>query len=176
MCKNNIQLIYLTCIQCTYKFEKHKQSFLSENYEQNFPSKEHKQSNAHEKHKQSSLVMRTRVLRRPIVFLRVRCRNCVRCNILIFYENCSLKHSFVVAFPTVLIVLIVVLPCIVISSKLFCQQMHSLLKRKMLQLTLKISLYMAPTCFGPFGPSSESIWRNLAKVTVSVELLVKILR
>jgi hypothetical protein len=32
---------------------------------------------------------------------------------------------------------------------------------------------MAPTCFGPFGPSSGNIRRNLAKVTVFVELLVK---
>ena len=30
----------------------------------------------------------------------------------------------------------------------FCQQMHCLLKHKMLQFVLKISLYMAPTCFG----------------------------
>jgi hypothetical protein len=61
-----------------------------------------------------------------------------------------------------------------ISSNPFSQQMHSLLKHKMLQLTLKISLYIAPTCFGPFGPSSGSIRRNLAKVRVFVELLVKI--
>jgi hypothetical protein len=65
---------------------------------------------------------------------------------------------------------------ITVFSKLLCQQMHSLLKHKMLQLTLKISLYMAPTCFGPFGPSSGSIRRNLATVTVFVELLVKIHR
>jgi hypothetical protein len=58
----------------------------------------------------------------------------------------------------------------------FCQQMHSLLTHKMLQITLKISLYMAPTCFGPFGPLSGSIRQNLAKVTVFVELLVKIHR
>jgi hypothetical protein len=51
--------------------------------------------------------------------------------------------------------------------------MHSLLKHKMLQFTLKISLYMAPTCFGPFGPSSGSISRNLAKVTVFVEIISK---
>jgi hypothetical protein len=51
--------------------------------------------------------------------------------------------------------------------------MHSLLKHKMLQLTLKISLYMAPTCFGPFGPSSGSIRRNLAKVTVFLEIISK---
>jgi hypothetical protein len=51
--------------------------------------------------------------------------------------------------------------------------MHSLLKHKMLQLTVKISLYMAPTCFGPFGPSSESIRRNLTKVTVFVEIIIK---
>jgi hypothetical protein len=63
-----------------------------------------------------------------------------------------------------------------VSSKFLCQQMHASLKHKMLKLTLKISLYMAPTCFGPFGPSSGSIYRNLAKVTVFVELLVKIYR
>jgi len=37
-------------------------------------------------------VMRTRVLRRPIVFLRVRCSICVRCSILIL-----LRKLFVVA-------------------------------------------------------------------------------
>jgi hypothetical protein len=52
--------------------------------------------------------------------------------------------------------------------------MHSLIKHKMLQLTLKISLYMAPTCVGPFGPSSGGIRQNPAKVTVFVDLLVKI--
>jgi hypothetical protein len=51
--------------------------------------------------------------------------------------------------------------------------MHFLLKHKMLQLTLKISLYMASACFGPFGPSSGSIRRNLAKVTVFVEIISK---
>jgi hypothetical protein len=51
--------------------------------------------------------------------------------------------------------------------------MHSLLKHNMLQLTLKISLCMAATCFGPFGPSSGSIQRNLAKVTVFVEIISK---
>jgi hypothetical protein len=54
--------------------------------------------------------------------------------------------------------------------------MHSLLKHKMLQFTLKISLYMAATCFGSFGPSSGTIRQNLAKVIVFVELLVKINR
>ena len=53
MCNNNIKLIYLTVIHITYKFEKHKQPFLSENYEPAFPNKKHKQSNAHEKHKHS---------------------------------------------------------------------------------------------------------------------------
>jgi hypothetical protein len=32
---------------------------------------------------------------------------------------------------------------------------------------------MAPTCFGPFGPSSDCIRRNLAKVTVFVEIIRK---
>ena len=49
MCKNNTKLIYLTFIHCTYKSEKHKGSFLSENYGQTFPNKKHKQSNAHDK-------------------------------------------------------------------------------------------------------------------------------
>jgi hypothetical protein len=34
-----------------------------------------------------------------------------------------------------------------------------------------MSLYMAPTGLGPFGPSSGSIRRNLAKVTVFVEMI-----
>jgi len=51
-CKDSIKLIYLTFIRYTCKFEKHKQSFLSENYELTFPNKKHKQSKAHEKHKQ----------------------------------------------------------------------------------------------------------------------------
>jgi len=45
MCKCNIKLIYLNFMHCTCKFEKHKQSFLSESYEQTFASKKHKQSN-----------------------------------------------------------------------------------------------------------------------------------
>ena len=45
MCKNNINLIYLAFILCKCKFEKHKQSFLSEKYEQTFPNKQHKISN-----------------------------------------------------------------------------------------------------------------------------------
>jgi hypothetical protein len=32
---------------------------------------------------------------------------------------------------------------------------------------------MAPTCFGPFGPSSGKVRRNLAKVTVFVEITSK---
>ena len=39
----------------------------------------------------------------------------------------------------------------------------------MLQFVFKISPYMAPTCFGPFGPSSGSIRWDLAKVTVSLK-------
>ena len=54
-CTNNIKLIYLTFIHCTFILEKHKQSFLSEDYEQTFPNKKHKQSSAHGKHKQSFL-------------------------------------------------------------------------------------------------------------------------
>ena len=53
MCKNNIKLICLTFIHCTCKFEKHKQSFVSEKCEQTFPNKKPKQPKAHEKHKQS---------------------------------------------------------------------------------------------------------------------------
>jgi len=42
-CKYNIKLMYLTFIHCTCKFEKHKQSSISENYEQTSPNKKHKQ-------------------------------------------------------------------------------------------------------------------------------------
>ena len=76
-CKINIKLIYLIFIHCTCKFEKHKQSLLSENCEQTFPNKKHKQSNTHEKHKQSipsENYNRTfHMLCQLILFLRVRC-------------------------------------------------------------------------------------------------------
>jgi hypothetical protein len=43
--------------------------------------------------------------------------------------------------------------------------MHYLLKRKILQFVFKYSFYIAPTRFGPTGPSSGSTYQNLAKVT-----------
>ena len=55
----------------------------------------------------------------------------------------------------------------------FANKCTFLLKYRMLQFVFKISPYMAPTCFGPFGPSSESIRWNLAKVTVSLKSSVK---
>jgi hypothetical protein len=47
------------------------------------------------------------------------------------------------------------------------QQMHYLLKHKILQFVFKcLNVHFSdPTCFGPLGPSSASIHRNLAKVT-----------
>jgi len=39
-----MKLIYLIFIHSTCKFEKHKQSFPSENYEHTFSNKKHKQS------------------------------------------------------------------------------------------------------------------------------------
>jgi hypothetical protein len=47
------------------------------------------------------------------------------------------------------------------------QQMHYFLKHKILQFVfkhLKVH-FSAPTCFGPLGTSSGSIYQNLAKVT-----------
>jgi len=41
-CKNNTKLIYVTFVHCTYKFEKRKKSFISENYERTFPNKNDK--------------------------------------------------------------------------------------------------------------------------------------
>jgi len=38
-CKINVKLIYITFIHCTNKFEKHKQSFLSENCERTLSNK-----------------------------------------------------------------------------------------------------------------------------------------
>jgi hypothetical protein len=47
------------------------------------------------------------------------------------------------------------------------QQMHYLLKHKILQFLYKCLNvhFSAPTYFGPLGPSSGSIHQNLAKVT-----------
>jgi hypothetical protein len=39
--------------------------------------------------------------------------------------------------------------------------------------TNKQTTNIAPTCFGPLGPSSESIRRNLAEVTAFVEIISK---
>ena len=73
----------------------------------------------------------------------------------------ALVVRVVVLVELVLVVIVVVslcfLPCILISTNLFCQQMHFLLKHKMLQFVFKIYLYMAPKCLGPFGPSSGSV-------------------
>jgi hypothetical protein len=43
--------------------------------------------------------------------------------------------------------------------------MHYLLKREILQFVFKYFFYIAPTCFGPTGPSSGGTYQNLAKVT-----------
>jgi hypothetical protein len=61
--------------------------------------------------------------------------------------------------------LIVVSPCILTSINYLHQRMHYLLKRKILQFVFKYFLYIAPTCFGPIGPSSGSTYQNLAEVT-----------
>jgi hypothetical protein len=47
------------------------------------------------------------------------------------------------------------------------QQMHYLLKHKILQFVFKCLNvhFSAPKCFGPLGPSSGSIHQNFAKVT-----------
>jgi hypothetical protein len=43
--------------------------------------------------------------------------------------------------------------------------MHHLLKREILQFVFKYFFYIAPTRFGPTGPSSGGTCQNLAKVT-----------
>jgi hypothetical protein len=53
------------------------------------------------------------------------------------------------------------------------QQMHNLLKRKMLHFFLS---YIVPTCFGPHGSSSGSTYQNLTKVIISLKLSVKVVR
>ena len=55
-------------------------------------------------------------------------------------EPLSLKpHDVILFLLRSILILIVVLPCILISTKLFCQQMYLLLKHKMLQFIFKIS-------------------------------------
>jgi hypothetical protein len=71
-------------------------------------------------------------------------------------------------------ILIVVFPCISTSIKILSfQQMHNLLKHKMLQFSFKSFSYTAPTCFGPHGPSSGSTYQNLTKVTISLKYQLK---
>jgi hypothetical protein len=53
------------------------------------------------------------------------------------------------------------------------QQMHNLLKHKMLQFLFKGLSYTAPTCFGAHGPSSGSTYQNLTKVTISLKYQLK---
>jgi hypothetical protein len=64
----------------------------------------------------------------------------------------------------------------IMISELLCQQTHPLLKHKMLQLTLKISLYMGSYMFRSVRTIVREHMPDLAKVKVFVELLVKIHR
>jgi hypothetical protein len=63
-------------------------------------------------------------------------------------------------FQVVLLYLITLL-----NTNYLHQRMHYLLKRKILQFVFKYFFYIAPTCFGPIGPSLESTYQNVAKVT-----------
>ena len=96
-------MIYLTFIYCTCKFEKHKQSFLSENYEQIFPNKNYKQSKKHEKHKHSFPTENCNRTRHA--HARATSANSIPPRSLqhpdFIDKNCSLFHSFVVAYLTV---------------------------------------------------------------------------
>jgi len=68
--------MYLIFIHCKFKFEKHKQIFLSENYEQIFPNKKKHMKSTNNLSLVKTIIehdMGTRVLRRPIVFLRIHC-------------------------------------------------------------------------------------------------------
>jgi hypothetical protein len=58
--------------------------------------------------------------------------------------------------------------------KILCQQMRSLLKHKMLQFTVKIYLYIRPLHVSVHSDHHQGAMSNLAKVTVFVELVVKI--
>jgi hypothetical protein len=54
--------------------------------------------------------------------------------------------------------------------------MYYLLKRKIPQFVFKYFFYVAPTCFGPIGPSSGSTYQNLAevtKITISLKYRLK---
>jgi hypothetical protein len=85
---------------CTCKLEKYKQYFLSENYEQTFPNKKHTQFNLTHMNSINNrclvktiieYVMRTCVLRRPIVFLRFRCSILI---LLIKTVRCSIRSLY----------------------------------------------------------------------------------
>ena len=66
--------------------------------------------------------------------------------------------NFALPVPDFRRMIFVVVPCILITLKLFFyQQMHRLLNIWNVKIYIKIYLIFAPTCFGPFGPSSGSL-------------------
>jgi hypothetical protein len=106
--------------------------------------------------------------------------DCVVKDIQIFHSPCrqipglyvTLSNNYFFPNPVELF-FIVALPCILISSKFLCQQMHSLLKHKMLQLTLKISLYLGSYMFRSLRTIIKERTSDLTKVTVFVEIISK---
>jgi hypothetical protein len=59
------------------------------------------------------------------------------------------------------------------TSNFLCQQMHFLLKHKMLQLTLKISLYVGSYMFWSVRTIIREHMPKLTKVTGFVEIISK---
>jgi hypothetical protein len=49
---------------------------------------------------------------------------------------------------------------VVRTYKIILPKIALFIKTKIATICIKISLYMAPTCFGPFGPSSGSMRRT----------------
>ena len=110
-CKNTNTLIYLTFIHCKCKFEKHKQSFRSENHEHTFPNKKHKQSNAHEKHTlpfpgenyNRTHHAHARATSVDSIPPRSLLHLCLLQHSDFVDKNCLQQRSFLVAYPTVLV-------------------------------------------------------------------------
>ena len=93
----------------------------------------------------------------------VRCTYTIRCG----------KHEATVPLQTELESLIVVLPCILISTKLIYQQMHLLLKHKMLQFIFKISFLIWLLHVSVTSDHHQGAYDGTLPELVSLKSLVK---
>ena len=87
--------------------------------------------------------------------------------------NINLSTLLTLGYTLLYVTLIVVLPCILISTKLFCQQMHLLLKHKMLQFIFKISFLIWLLHVSGSSDHHQGAYNGTLLKLVSLKSLVK---